>query len=88
VGHPLAMSGEARSRARSAEEFAGALRSFLHIPVVLQDERLSTVQAERSLRRAGATGRQRRQRVDQAAAAIILQAWLDAHGGRDDAPPA
>jgi putative holliday junction resolvase len=80
VGHPLAMSGEARTRARSAEEFAGALRSFLQVPVVLQDERLSTVQAERSLKRAGVEGRERRQKVDQAAAAIILQAWLDAHG--------
>ena len=80
VGHPVAMSGEARTRARSAEEFAGALRSFLEVPVVLQDERLSTVEAERSLRGAGAAGRDRRRKIDQAAAAIILQAWLDAHG--------
>ena len=85
VGHPVAMSGQARSRARSAEEFAGALRSFLEVPVVLQDERLSTVEAERSLRRAGAAGRDRRRKIDQAAAAVILQAWLDAQrpAGRD-----
>jgi putative Holliday junction resolvase len=79
VGHPVAMSGEAGTRAHAAEEFAGALRSFLEVPVVLQDERLSTVEAERALRRGGATGRERRRAVDQAAATIILQAWLDAH---------
>jgi len=81
VGHPVSMSGEVRARARAAEEFAGALRSFLQVPVVLQDERLSSVEAERSLRRAGAGGRDRRRAVDQSAATIILQAWLDAHGG-------
>jgi putative Holliday junction resolvase len=81
VGHPISMSGHVRARARAAEEFAGALRSFLDVPVVLQDERLSTVQAERSLRQAGAGGRERRRAVDQSAATIILQTWLDAHDG-------
>ena len=79
VGHPLSMSGLSGPRASAAEEFAGALRSFLPVPVSLQDERLSTVEAERSLRRAGAGGRERRRVVDQTAATVILQAWLDAH---------
>jgi putative Holliday junction resolvase len=46
--------------------------------VALQDERLSTVEAERHLREAGITGRARRRAVDRSAAAVILQAWLDA----------
>ncbi|HEX6331658.1 MAG TPA: Holliday junction resolvase RuvX [Actinomycetota bacterium] len=78
VGHPLLLSGEAGERAHHAERFADALRGFLEVPVELHDERLSTVEAERSLREAGATGRGRRRAVDRSAAAVILQSWLDA----------
>lgn len=77
VGHPLLLSGEAGSRARHAEAFADALRSILDIPVVLHDERLSTVEADRALREAGAGGRRRRAAVDRSAATVILQAYLD-----------
>lgn len=78
VGLPLSMSGEQGSAAVKAESFAGALRSILTVPVELQDERLSTVEAERGLRDAGVTGRERRKVVDRTAATVILQAWLDA----------
>lgn len=78
VGHPLLLSGEAGDRARKAESFAAALGGFLNIPVVLQDERLSTVEADRALREAGASGRERRRAVDRSAATVILQAYLDA----------
>lgn len=78
VGHPLLLSGEAGDRARHAEAFADALRSVLEVPVVLQDERLSTVEADRALREAGATGPRRRAAVDRSAATVILQAYLDA----------
>jgi putative Holliday junction resolvase len=50
------------------------------VPVELQDERLSTVEADRSLREAGLDGRRRRTVVDEAAATVILNAWLDARG--------
>jgi putative holliday junction resolvase len=53
----------------------------LSAPVVLHDERLSTVEAERALRDAGATGRDRRQVVDRSAATVILQAYLDVARG-------
>lgn len=76
VGHPLSLSGAAGPAARRAEEFAEGLRAMLRVPVHLQDERLSTVQAERDLRRAGADDRRRRAAVDQAAATIILEAFL------------
>jgi putative holliday junction resolvase len=78
VGHPRSMSGQAGSRARHAERFADALGTALDLPVHLQDERLSTVEAERALRAAGAGGRARRRAVDRSAATVILQAWLDA----------
>jgi putative Holliday junction resolvase len=84
VGHPLSMSGRAGPKARQVEELAGALRSFLDVPVVLQDERLSTVEAERNLRAAGVRGRDRRRSVDRSAAAVILQSWLDANRPRSD----
>ena len=78
VGLPLRMSGEAGTRATHARGFADALGSVLDVPVLLQDERLSTVEADRALKDAGAGGRARRGAVDRTAATIILQAWLDA----------
>lgn len=79
VGHPRSMSGASGPRATQAEAFADALRAAVQVPVELQDERLSTVEAERALREAGVSGRRRRQVVDQTAATVILGAWLDAH---------
>ena len=78
VGHPLSLSGRKGEAADHAEKFAEALRDFLGVSVALQDERLTTVQAERQLGQAGLRGRARREVVDQAAATIILQAYLDA----------
>jgi len=79
VGHPRSMSGASGPRAQQAEAFADALRAIVDVPVELQDERLSTAEAERSLRDAGVSGKRRRQVVDESAAAVILGAWLDAH---------
>jgi putative Holliday junction resolvase len=79
VGHPRSMSGASGPRAQQAEAFAEALRAIVEVPVELQDERLSTVQAERALRDAGLPGKRRRQVVDESAATVILNTWLDAH---------
>ena len=79
VGHPLLLSGEAGERAHHAERFAAAIGEALDVPVLLQDERLSTVEAERALRGSGAGGRDRRRTIDRSAATVILQAWLDAY---------
>jgi putative Holliday junction resolvase len=78
MGLPLSMSGEHGTQAQHAASFADALRGFLDMPVVFQDERLSTVEAERALRQAGIKGRDQRRVIDRSAAAVILQAWLDA----------
>ena len=77
VGHPLLLSGESGERAHHAERFAAAIREALDVPVHLQDERLSTVEADRALRETGAGGRDRRRTIDRSAATVILQAWLD-----------
>jgi len=80
VGHPISLSGRKGEAADHAERFAQALHDFLHVPVVLRDERFTTVQAERQLGQAGVRGRARREVVDQTAATIILQDYLDSIG--------
>lgn len=77
VGHPLRMRGGSGEAADQAEKFAEALETFLRLPVHLQDERLTTVQAHRELGRGGLRGRDRRTVVDESAATVILQAYLD-----------
>jgi putative Holliday junction resolvase len=78
LGHPRSKDGSRGARAVLAETFADTLRGFLTVPVELQDERLSTVEAERGLRQAGVKGPDRRSVIDAAAAQVILQSWLDA----------
>jgi putative Holliday junction resolvase len=82
VGLPLSMDGRKGPAARAALEEAEALRNVLDVPVECQDERLTSVSANRSLDEAGVTGRRRRKAreagaVDQAAASVLLQSWLD-----------
>jgi putative holliday junction resolvase len=79
VGLPRSMSGEEGPRATQARAFAGAIAAATGTPVEMQDERLSTVEAERGLREAGFTGLDRRRVVDRSSAVVILQAWLDAN---------
>lgn len=81
VGHPLLMSGETGERALDAEKFADRLRSEIPCPVALWDERLTTVQAQRALIEGNVRRRDRRHVVDAAAAALLLQSWLDAQSG-------
>ena len=88
VGNPLNMSGEAGPRARKAQEFAEQLRAEFGIPVHLVDERLTTWEAHQLLDesgrgRRGATDRRaRRQIIDQVAAVLILQSFLEARANR------
>ena len=83
VGHPLSLSGGRGHAAMRAEEFADGLRLFLPVPVHLQDERLTTVEAGRGLRAAGADAKKARKAIDQASASLILQAFLDRASGRN-----
>ena len=77
VGHPLNMDGSAGASARAAEKFAKALEAAAGVPVHLWDERLSTVAAERVLIEADLSRQKRRRVIDRAAAAYILQGFLD-----------
>ena len=82
VGLPLSMDGRKGPAARAALEEAEALRGMLDVPVESYDERLSSVSANRALTEAGVTGRRRQKArkagaVDQAAATVFLQSWLD-----------
>ena len=78
VGHPLLMSGIAGEKAQDAQAFAERLRAEGVCSVVLWDERLTTVQAERALLEGNVSRRNRKKVVDAAAAALMLQSWLDA----------
>jgi putative Holliday junction resolvase len=78
VGLPLSLDGSHGSQAVHAEAFAETLRAVLPVPVAMQDERFTTVEAERGLRSAGLKRSDRRSVVDAEAARIALQAWLDA----------
>jgi putative Holliday junction resolvase len=84
VGEPVSLDGSRGPSATHAASFADALRAFVAVPVLLHDERLSTVEAERALREAGVTGARRRRVVDATAAQVILQAWLDTQRGSSD----
>jgi putative Holliday junction resolvase len=79
VGDPLLLSGERGDASHKAAEFASALEAALELPVELEDERLSTVEAERRLRSTGAGAHDRRRSVDRTAATVILQSYLDRH---------
>lgn len=81
VGLPLSMSGHMGPAAKSATEEAELLATVVDVPVVLHDERLTTVSADRSMKEANLRAPQRRQIVDKVAAAIMLQAWLDHRRG-------
>jgi putative Holliday junction resolvase len=82
VGLPLNMDGSAGAQARKAQAFIDALRRRAGVPVVAQDERLTTVEAEERLREAGVRRQDWPKRIDQASAIVILQEYLDARRAR------
>src|SRR5262245_13115992 len=81
VGLPLGMDGSRGARVRVTEIFMRRLRRAAGVPVESWDERLTTVQAERALLEADVSRRRRRGVIDQVAAVILLQSWLDARRG-------
>ena len=76
VGLPLGMDGRHGVQARKALEFCDQLKKFTSTPVSTWDERLSTVEAAAKLRDAGISASRNRGRLDSAAAAVILEAYL------------
>jgi putative Holliday junction resolvase len=77
VGLPLRLDGTLGSRGEQILAFVERLRRVLRVPVVTRDERLTSVAADERLAEAGVARRDRKARIDQAAAALILQEHLD-----------
>jgi putative holliday junction resolvase len=83
VGNPLHLSGDQSPQAAKAQAFAEELKTEFGITVHLWDERLTTTQAHRHLDDAGhAGGRERKGIIDQVAAVLILQAFLEARANQ------
>lgn len=78
VGYPLRMSGAEGVQAEKMQRFAEELRERFQLPVHLWDERLTSAEANRVLRETEMSIRRRGQVVDQMAAVLILQSWMDA----------
>ena len=77
IGLPLNMDDSEGPQARLVRGFAAALKSHTNLPLYLQDERLSSFEAEEKLADAGLTIKKKQKRLDAVAAANILQAFLD-----------
>jgi putative Holliday junction resolvase len=77
AGIPRQMNGQIGAAATEALHFVEKLRAILRCPVVTWDERLTTVAAHRALRDAGKKTRDTRSYIDQVAAQMILQSYLD-----------
>ena len=73
----LGLGGGETEMSRHVAEFAEKLRARLHCPVVLWDERLTSVEANRMLRESGMGIEKRRRAADRVAAVLLLQNYLD-----------
>lgn len=77
VGNPLELSGEAGPQAAKVQALAAELGEFTGLPIQLWDERLTTHEAHQLLYEAGHARQDHRRVVDQVAATLILQSFLD-----------
>lgn len=76
IGYPLEMDGREGPRCQSVRAFVRNLEPHIHLPMLYWDERLSSAAAADVLQSAGLSSAQRIQKIDEAAAAIILQSLL------------
>jgi len=77
IGHPLRLNGRAGEQATRIEAYAAELATALGIPVVLWDESYSTQRAREAMIEAGRRRKERKERLDAVAAAVILQDYID-----------
>ncbi len=87
LGVPRALAGAAHRQTERVLAFADALRAVTGVPLVLQDERLTSVEAESRLAVRERDWRKRKARLDAAAAAVILQDYLDRNATTGDRMP-
>jgi len=84
VGLPKRLDGSPNAQTPLVEKFVGLLRTRVQTPVITQDERLTSVEAESLLASREKDWRRRKEKLDAAAAAVILQEYLDRwQGGAD-----
>jgi putative Holliday junction resolvase len=88
VGWPRRLNGSPTHQTSAVEALARALEARVRVPVVLQDERLSSHEAESRLARREPDWRKRKAKLDAAAAAVVLQDYLDSRARRSDESPA
>jgi putative pre-16S rRNA nuclease len=86
VGKPLHMSGTESRQSTYTAEFGERLRRETGLPVTYWDERLTTVEAERMLRESGASLEKRKKAVDQLAAVLLLESFLEAQNLKGNLP--
>jgi putative pre-16S rRNA nuclease len=79
VGNPINMDGSAGPSSEAAREFAAKLQKHVALEVRLWDERLTSVEADRALRESGLSYEERARSVDQMAAVLLLESYLEAH---------
>ncbi len=84
IGLPLSLDGSVGPAARSVLDEVQAVARASTVPVATHDERFTTVAATRHLQQAGRRPRRARDVVDQTAAAVMLQSWLDGRRGRGE----
>lgn len=84
AGLPLNMDGSEGPRAEATRAFVGALESATGVPAIYWDERLTTVAAQRTLLEADVSRAKRKEVIDQLAAQLILQGWMDAQRSHAD----
>lgn len=87
LGKPLNMDGSQGPRVQATEAFARNLRTLTNLPILYQDERLSTAAVTRTLIDADASRARRAELVDKLAAAYILQGFIDRMSGSASAFP-
>jgi len=78
IGLPLNMDGTEGPRAQATRQFGEALAAATGLTIIYWDERLTTVAAHRTLLEADLSRKKRKEVVDQVAAVLILQGWMDA----------
>ncbi len=84
LGDPRRMSGQQGRQSEWASDFAARLEKRLGLPVELWDERLTSREAERTLRGSGIANQDRKAAIDRLSAVILLQSYLDAQQWRSE----
>lgn len=77
IGLPLQMNGKEGIMATEVRAFGETLRALFTMPIIFWDERLSSAQAERFLKESDFNRKKRSERIDEQAAVVILQSYLD-----------